>query len=141
MLSKKKLKSNLMLLIFSVMMIWKGFSQTVIDSTQIQLTKPIARLVIKDLIQYDGLNKEVQSLKLILTETTNNFNSQSKLVNNRQTQISTYQSIIDEKQKQANSQQELNKLLQLDLKKQKLRTKLTSGAGILLVVGAVVLIK
>ena len=94
MLSKKKLKSNLMLLIFSVMMIWKGFSQTVIDSTQIQLTKPIARLV-----------------------------------------------IIDEKQKQTNSQQELNKLLQLDLKKQKLRTKLTSGAGILLVVGAVVLIK
>jgi len=123
------------------MMIWKGFSQTVIDSTQIQLTKPIARLVIKDLIQYDGLNKEVQSLKLILTETTNKFNSQSKLVNNLQTQIITYQSIIDEKQKQTNSQQELNKLLQLDLKKQKLRTKLTSGAGILLVVGAVVLIK
>tara|TARA_R110000803_G_scaffold81024_1_gene146916 strand:+ start:2123 stop:2491 length:369 start_codon:yes stop_codon:yes gene_type:complete len=122
-------------------MIWKGFSQTVIDSTQIQLTKPIARLVIKDLIQYDGLNKEVQSLKLILTETTNKFNSQSKLVNNLQTQIITYQSIIDEKQKQTNSQQELNKLLQLDLKKQKLRTKLTSGAGILLVVGAVVLIK
>ena len=51
------------------MMSWNSFSQNVIDSTQIQLTKPIARLVIKDLIQFDGLSNEMQVMQTILTET------------------------------------------------------------------------
>jgi len=37
--------------------------------------------------------------------------------------------------------QELSKRLQTDLKKQKLKTKLMGGAGILAVVGVVVLLK
>ena len=37
----------------------KSFSQTVIDSTKIQLTKPIAKLVIKDLIKGDGAKQEL----------------------------------------------------------------------------------
>ena len=140
MLSKKKLGNNLMLLIFSVMMSWNSFSQSVTDSTQIQLTKPIARLVIKDLIQFDGLSEEMQTMQIILTETNNKLLTQGTLVANLKTQVETYQNIIDSKDQQFNTQAELNKKLQTDLKKQKLRTKLMGGAGLALAIGAAVLI-
>ena len=49
-------------------MSWSSFSQTDTNN-QIQLTKPIAKLVIKDLIQYDGLSEEMIILKSIIDET------------------------------------------------------------------------
>ena len=139
MLSKKKLGNNLMLLIFSVMMSWNSFSQNVTDN-QIQLTKPIARLVIKDLIQFDGLSNEMQVMQTILTETNNKLLTQGELVANLKTQVENYQSIIDKKDQQFNTQEQLSKKLQSELKKSKLRTKLMGGAGLLVAVGAAVLI-
>ena len=140
MLLKNKLRNNLMLLTFSVMTSWNSFSQSVTDSTQIQLTKPIARLVIKDLIQFDGLSEEMQTMQIILTETNDKLLTQGILVANLKTQVETYQNIIDSKDQQFNTQAELNKKLQTDLKKQKLRTKLMGGAGLALAIGAAVLI-
>ena len=119
---------------------WNSFSQSVTDSTQIQLTKPIARLVIKDLIQFDGLSEEMQTMQIILTETNDKLLTQGILVANLKTQVETYQNIIDSKDQQFNTQAELNKKLQTDLKKQKLRTKLMGGAGLALAIGAAVLI-
>ena len=139
MLLKKKLGNNLMLLIFSVMMSWNSFSQNVTDH-QIQLTKPIARLVIKDLIQFDGLSNEMQVMQTILTETNNKLLTQGELVANLKTQVENYQSIIDKKDQQFNTQEQLSKKLQSELKKSKLRTKLMGGAGLLVAVGAAVLI-
>ena len=139
MLLKKKLGNNLMLLIFSVMMSWNSFSQNVTDN-QIQLTKPIARLVIKDLIQFDGLSNEMQVMQTILTETNNKLLTQGELVANLKTQVENYQSIIDKKDQQFNTQEQLSKKLQSELKKSKLRTKLMGGAGLLVAVGAAVLI-
>ena len=54
-----KLVKKLMLLIVLMMMSWKSFSQNVIDSTSIQLKKPVAKLVIKDLITGDGAKNEL----------------------------------------------------------------------------------
>ena len=51
--------NKLIVLIFLMMMSLKGFSQNAIDTTSIQLKKPIARLVIKDLIKGDGANEEL----------------------------------------------------------------------------------
>ena len=121
-------------------MSWNSFSQSVTDSTQIQLTKPIARLVIKDLIQFDGLSNEMQVMQTILTETNNKLLSQGTLVANLKTQVENYQSIIDKKDQQFDTQAELNSRLQSELKKSKLRTKLMGGAGLLVAVGAAVLI-
>jgi len=45
------------------------------------------------------------------------------------------------KSDQLSLSQELSKKLQLDLKKQKIKTKLMGGAGIIAVVGVVVLLK
>ena len=140
MLSRKKRKLNLMLLIFSVMMSWNSFSQSVTDSTQIQLTKPVAKLVIKDLIQFDGLSQEMETMQIILTETNNKLNTQGELVSNLKVQVLNYQSIIEEKDQQFSTQKELSKRLQQDLKKQKIRTKLMGGAGIVVAIAAAALI-
>lgn len=121
------------------MMSWNSFSQNVTDNNQIQLTKPVARLVIKDLIQFDGVSKEVESMQLILTETNNKLLVQGELVANLKTQISTYQRIIDEKDQQYLTQQELSKKLQAEVRKQKFKQKLVGGVGILVALGAVVI--
>ena len=122
------------------MMSWNSFSQSVTDSTQIQLTKPVAKLVIKDLIQFDGLSQEMETMQIILTETNDKLNTQGELVANLKTQVLNYQSIIEEKDQQFSTQQELSKRLQQDLKKQKIRTKLMGGAGIAIAIAAAVLI-
>ena len=120
-------------------MSWNSFSQNVTDN-QIQLTKPIARLVIKDLIQFDGLSNEMQVMQTILTETNNKLLTQGELVSNLETQVENYQSIIDKKNQQFDTQEQLSKKLQIQLKKSKLRTKLMGGAGLLVAVGVAVLI-
>lgn len=121
------------------MMSWNSFSQNVTDS-QIQLTKPIARLVIKDLIQFDGLSQEVETMQIILTETNNKLIAQGNLNANLKTQVANYKKIIEQKDQQFSTQEELTKRLQTDLKKQKIRTKLMGGAGLALAIGAAVLI-
>ena len=122
------------------MMSWNSFSQSVTDSTQIQLTKPLAKLVIKDLIQFDGLSQEMETMQIILTETNNKLNTQGELVSNFKVQVLNYQSIIEQKDQQFSTQQELSKRLQQDLKKQKIRTKLMGGAGIVVAIAAAALI-
>ena len=122
------------------MMSWNSFSQSVTDSTQIQLTKPVAKLVIKDLIQFDGLSQEMETMQIILTETNDKLLTQGNLVANLKTQVLNYQSIIEKKDQQFSTQEELSKRLQQDLKKQKIRTKLMGGAGIAIAIGAAVLI-
>ena len=124
MLSKSRLKNSLMLLTFSVMMSWNSFSQSVTDSTQIQLTKPIARLVIKDLIQFDGLSEEMQTMQTILTETNNKLLTQGTLVANLKTQVENYQKIISKQETQLDTSEELSDQLQKELKKQARTQKL-----------------
>jgi len=121
------------------MMSWNSFSQNVTEN-QIQLTKPVAKLVIKDLIQFDGLSEEMQTMQTILTETNNKLIIQGELVVNLKTQVLNYQSIIEKKDQQFTTQEELSDRLQQDLKKQKIRTKLMGGAGLLVAVGAAFLI-
>lgn len=114
-------------------MSWSSFSQIDINS-QIQLSKPIAKLVIKDLIQYDGLSEEMITLKSIIDETNIRLNIQTELVSNLNSQLTNYQNIIAKKDEQFTTQKELADRLQQDLKKQRLKTKLMGGAGLLLAV-------
>ena len=131
MLSRSRLKNSLMLLTFSVMMSWNSFSQSVTDSTQIQLTKPIARLVIKDLIQFDGLSEEMQTMQTILTETNNKLLTQGTLVANLKTQVENYQKIISKQETQLDTSEELSDQLQKELKKQARTQKLYKVGSII----------
>lgn len=101
------------------MMSLNAFSQNVTDSTKIQLTKPIAKLVIKDLIQFDGLSTEMQTMQTILTETNNKLITQNELVVNLQLQNNNLESVIRELNKKYDTQASLTKDFEVALKRQK----------------------
>jgi len=96
-----------------------AFSQSVTDSTKIQLTKPIAKLVIKDLIQFDGLSTEMLTMQTILTETNNKLLTQNQLVVNLELQNNNLESVIRELNIKFNTQAQLTSDFQLALKRQK----------------------
>ena len=99
-----------------------AFSQTDTDSTKIQLTKPIAKLVIKDLIQFDGLSVEMQTMQTILTETNNKLITQNELVTNLQLQNNNLESVVKELNSKYEVQAQLSDDLETALRKQKRRT-------------------
>tara|TARA_Y100000114_G_scaffold134005_1_gene133817 strand:- start:251 stop:613 length:363 start_codon:yes stop_codon:yes gene_type:complete len=117
----------------------KGFSQNVTDSTSIQLKKPIAKLVIKDLISGDGAKNELALTldKIILLE--QKVVLKDSVITNLNFQLNNFRSIMETKKDQLDISQKLSKQLQADLKKQKLKTKLMGGAG-LIAIGAVIVI-
>jgi len=132
---------KLSVLIFLMMMSLKGFSQNAIDTTSIQLKKPIARLVIKDLIKGDGANEELalNIKKISLLE--NKITLKDSVIISLNTQIDNVRSIVMTKDNQLDLSQELSKRLERDLKKQKFKTKLMGGAGIVAVIAVAVLVK
>jgi len=87
------------------------------------------------------MSQEIEFMQKILTETNNKLLVQSDLVVNLRKQISNFERIIKEKDSQVDLSQELSQKLQADLKKQKIKNKLTMGGGILAVIGALVLAK
>ena len=110
-------------------------------NSSIQLQKPIAKLVIKDLITGDGAKEE-----LVLTTDKINLLEQKivlkdSVINNLELQVNNFNSILSTKSDQLALSQELSKKLQTDLKKQKLKTKLMGGAGIIAVAATVFIIK
>jgi len=127
MLLKKRLKGNLMLLIISVMISWSSFSQTGTEedsSKTIQLTNPIAKLVVKDLIKGDAASDEVKAMQKILTVTNDKLLTQSDLVSNLKLQVTTFQRIIDQKDEQFDTQKQLQDDLESALKKANRQKKL-----------------
>ena len=121
MLLKSRLSRKLTLLTVCMMMSFKSFSQTDTDSlsTKIQLTKPIAKLVIKDLIQFDGLSVEMQTMQNILTETNNKLLTQNELVVNLELQNNNLQSVIKGLNEKYDVQSNLSQDLEQALKRQK----------------------
>lgn len=101
------------------MMSLNAFSQNATDSTKIQLTKPIARLVIKDLIQFDGLSTEMQTMQTILTETNNKLIVQNQLVTNLQLQNNNLEAVILELNAKYDTQAKLTLDFEKALKRQK----------------------
>ena len=89
---------------------FKSFSQT---DTKVLLTEPVARLVVKDLVTFDGLKlqydltlKRVQTLEektLTLQEVINNLQLQldnrSNVIEQKNAQIENYESISEDLKK------------------------------------------
>ena len=124
-----------------MMMSLQGFSQSVIDTTKIQLKKPIARLVIKDLIIGDGAQKEIKLLSNKLNLLESKVFIKDSVIFNLNDRVTNFESMLNTQSDQIALSRELSAKLQLDLKKQKVKTKLMSGAGIIAVVGILVLVK
>jgi|TARA_R110000782_G_C14755299_1_gene407602 hypothetical protein len=103
-------------------MSYNSFSQTVIDSTKIVLTKPIAKLVIKDIVIGDQLKVKLKTIEELLGQTNLKLNTQSILVTNLNGQISNYKNIITDLSSKSSIQNDLSKDLENALKASKRRT-------------------
>ena len=133
----KKLK----LLIPLIMLSFISFSQSAIDTTSIRLEEPIAKLVIKDLITGDEAKEElsITGNKIQLLEQKIVF--KDSIIFNLNTQIDNVRSIVMTKDNQLGLSQELTKRLQADIKKERLKTKLVAGGGVVAVLAALYLLK
>jgi len=132
---------KLIMLILISMMSLNSFSQNVIDSTSIRLKKPIARLVIKDLIIGDSFKDE---LKLITTKYSlleNKVVLKDSVINNLNFQISNFNSILETKGSQLEFTKQLNDKLKLEIKKQKIKNKILGGAGLVALGGVILILK
>ena len=118
-------------------MSWKGFSQTDTIPKPIVLTKPVARLVIKDLVTGDAAERQLKSMQQILKVTNEKLLTQSDLVLNLKGQVLNYQRIIEQKDSQFKTQAELSKDLQKALKRER-RTKKLYQIGSIIGAAAVI---
>jgi len=128
-------------LILLMMMSLQGFSQSVIDTTKIQLKKPIVRLVIKDLIIGDGAKAEIKLLSNKLNLLESKVYIKDSVINNLNSQINNFNSLLFTSREQFGLAEDLNAKLKLSLKKQRLKTKLISGTGIMIIIGTALLVK
>ena len=133
----KKLKLSILLTMLSFI----SFSQSAIDTTSIRLEEPIAKLVIKDLITGDEAKEElsITGNKIQLLEQKIVF--KDSIIFNLNTQIDNVRSIVMTKDNQLGLSQELTKRLQADIKKERLKTKLVAGGGVVTVLAALYLLK
>ena len=132
---------KLVLSIFLMTMSLSSFSQTATDTSSIQLRKPIAKLVIKDLIIGDGSKEQISILNAKIGLLENKIVLKDSIIFNLNTKVTNYESILNVKGDQLALSQELSKKLEKDLAKAKLKSKLVGGAGLLLAAGAAILLK
>ena len=132
---------KLMTLIFLMMMSWSSFSQIATDSTSIQLEKKIAKLIIKDLLLGDSYKNELKLTDTKIDILEQKLILKDSIIFNLESKSNNFESILLTKQNQLSLSQELSRKLQTDLKKQKVKTKLFGGAGILIAAGAVIILK
>ena len=132
---------KLMLLILLTMMSLKGFSQSAIDTTAIQLKKPIARLVIKDLIIGDGVKQELlfTQQKISLLETK--VSLKDSIIFSLESKNKNFTVMLDAKDQQLTISKNLNLRLQSDLKKSRFQTKLVGSLGVISAVAIIFILK
>jgi len=132
---------KLVLSIFLMMMSLSSFSQTATDTLSIQLQKPVARLVIKDLIIGDSSKEQISILNTKIELLENKIVLKDSIISNLNDKVTNYESILNIKGDQLALSQELSKKLQRDLTKAKFKSKLVGGAGLLLAAGVAILLK
>lgn len=119
-------------------MSWNGFSQIATDTVKIQLTKPVAKLVIQDLIKFDASYMEIETLQQILKETNQKVETQTELNTNLRSQIETYKQMLSNKDEQLDTSKSMSEELERAYKRERRTKKLyqitsaVGGAAILL---------
>lgn len=105
-----RLKRNLILLIAIVSVSFKSFSQT---DTKVVLTESVARLVVKDLVTYDGILLEYKISREQIAALEGKVLTLNEVVTNIQLQLENRNQIIIQK----DAQIENYKIMSEDLKK------------------------
>ena len=111
------------------MMSLKSFSQT--DTTKIQLTKPVAKLVVKDLIRGDAAIKEVNLLQTVIVAKDSIILTKAEIIETQDLQLQNLNAILKATEEKYATQEQLSKDLKKALKKEQRRNKfLKIGSGI-----------
>ena len=112
-----------------MMMSLKSFSQT--DTTKIQLTKPVAKLVVKDLIRGDAAIKEVSLLQTVIVAKDSIILTKAEIIETQDLQLQNLNAILKATEEKYTTQEQLSKDLNKALKKEQRRNKfLKIGSGI-----------
>jgi len=116
-----KLKRNLILLIVLISVSFKSFSQT---DTKVLLTEPVARLVVKDLVTFDGLklqyNLTLQRLQTLEEKTL----TLQEVINNLQLQLDNRSNVIEQKNAQIENYESISEDLKKALRRERATKKL-----------------
>lgn len=115
------------------MMSFKSFSQTVTDTSKIQLTRPIAKAAIVDILKGDNAKEQIKLLENIKSELETKSLTQVIIVNNLTNQITNYKSIIVDKDLQIENHIKISETYKKAYQKEKrskLLWKLATGAAI-----------
>ena len=138
MLYKMKLKRNLILLIVIISFSYRSFSQT---DTKVVLTENVARLVVKDLVTYDGLSAEYKIARQTIATLEGKVVTLQDVINNIQLQLNNRNKIIEQKDAQIENyitiSDELKKALKRERRNKKLY-KIGSAIGLAFVINNVI---
>ena len=117
MLYKMKLKRNLILLIAIIGISFKSFSQTDTVPSTVLLTEPVAKLVVKDLVSYDGLLAESKAVREQLTALNGKVITLEEVIQNLQLQLENRNSVLVKKDTQILEYQNMSEDLKKEVKR------------------------
>ena len=100
---------------------FKSFSQT---DTTILLTEPIARLVVKDLVTYDGLKAQYEITLQRLNTLESKTLTLQEVINNLQLQLQNREDVLRQKDSQIENYKSISEDLQKALKRERATKKL-----------------
>lgn len=100
---------------------FKSFSQT---DTTILLTEPIARLVVKDLVTYDGLKAQYEITLQRLNTLESKTLTLQEVINNLQLQLQNREDVLRQKDFQIENYKSISEDLQKALKRERATKKL-----------------
>jgi hypothetical protein len=108
-------------LIVLISVSFKSFSQT---DTKVLLTEPVARLVVKDLVTFDGLKLQydltLQRLQTLEEKTL----TLQEVINNLQLQLDNRSNVIEQKNAQIENYESISEDLKKALKRERATKKL-----------------
>lgn len=107
---------KLLVLIALLLVSFKSFSQ---KDTIVSLKQPVAKLVIKDLVSYDGLKIELVSIQELLKLETQKVVLKDSVIGSLNVKVVNLNTIISKKDEQFGLEREKSEQLLKELKKEK----------------------
>lgn len=100
----------------------KSFSQTGQDSTKIQLTRPVAEVVAKGLVRYDGQVLEISELNKQIQLYIDKVSKKDEVIVTLESKVVNLETIISKKDEQFNLERQKSEELLKELKGQRRTT-------------------
>lgn len=118
-------------------MSFKSFSQNATEPKAVLLTEPVARLIVKDLVSYDGLLAESKAVREQLTALSGKVITLEDVINNLELQLGNRNKVIEQKDLQLTEYENMSQDLKKEVKRLTRVNKLykvvsTVGAAVIL---------